>query len=283
MSTTGQTGDQRIRDVPQLPVPEHWARVLDAWPSAHHPRDVVAGIEHARTAGLVADAMTGTFVTELRAALAGAAGSVMVAFGDPAWVVPVISLVGAVLGDVTYRRDGVLGGSASVVPTGGVDHYEQAWHTDSTPWDVPHKWSVLGLLAADPTLERPVTSVLPWTLVSAAWCGERTLEDQLRTHRFSWRERYKGLPALSAPVLGDVPRWFRPALAEFLDDPQRRVAACAAIDHCLQRATAWFEAEVSAERVLVFDNHAVLHRGPAVRRRSCRTLLRLKVDGTPRR
>jgi hypothetical protein len=282
--TTAAPESTTVLGVSELTVPDEWECVLNAWPQAPAPSGVVEGIERAHAAGLLANAAAaGTFLGDLRKALASASGSVVVTYPDPAWVVPVVSLVSALLGGVAYQEDSTLGGPASAVPTGGIDRYEQAWHTDSTPWDSPNRWSVLGLLREDPALEQRATAVLPWTLVAAEWAADDGLREALRTHLFSWRRQYSGLPVLHAPVLGDVPRWFRPALAALIDDPQQRVAACAAVDQVLKRTTTWYEAEVSPRRVLIFDNHAVLHRGPAVRKPSTRTLLRLKVDGVPRR
>ncbi|AHH98607.1 hypothetical protein [Kutzneria albida] len=272
-----------ILGIPELSIPSEWSRVLNAWPRMSIPDDVVEGVTRARASGLVLSAAaTGTFLADLRMALTGPSKSVVVTYEAPDLVAPVVSLIGAVLGDVAYLADKTLGGPASVVPTGGIDRYEQAWHTDSTPWDIPNRWSVLGLLREDPVLERRATAILPWYLVAEQLHADDELPATLRSHLFSWREQYDGLPELHAPILGSTPRWFRPALAALIDDPERRVAACVAVDLELSRATTWYEAEVSSGRVLVFDNHAVLHRGPAVQKSSIRTLLRLKVNGMPR-
>ncbi len=270
--------------IPELPLPPEWTPVLDAWPSTTAPTGVVDSIRAARTGGLLAESgRYAEFADVLRTALAGDARSVVVTHTNPKQVVEVVSLVGALLGDVTYPTSPVLGGPASAVPTGGVDRYEQAWHTDSTPWVVPNRYSVLGLLRGDSALENAETCVLPWSTIDHEWCAEPALDEELRKHLFSWRDNYPSLPELSAPIQGDMPRWFRPALADLIDDPVRRVEACRAVDNALLRVTSWYEAEVAPGRVLVFDNHEALHRGPAVPGPSTRTLLRLKVDGTPER
>lgn len=275
--TTVIAGSARVLDVPTIPIPEEWAAVIDRWPRTSAPDDVVAGIRQAVAAG---QAFSGTFAAELREVAAGAAGSVVVTYPDPAWTTPVVSLVGIQLGAAAFRAHPALGGPVSTVPTGGIDRYEQAWHTDSTPWAVPNRWTVLGLRHEDPALEHRSTAILPWHLVAAAWEGDRELEQALTERLIPWRTRYAELPTLHAPIRGAIPRWFRPALTKLIDGG---VPACVAVDLALQQSATWFEAEVAPGRVLVFDNHAVLHRGPARREPSSRTLLRLKVDGVPDR
>jgi hypothetical protein len=280
MSTAGALGGGTT--VPELPLPATWQPVLAAWPRADAPGGVVEAVRRARAGGLLARFRgEGDFLPALRTALAGAARSVVVTYTDPRRVVDVVSLLGALLGKVTYVASPALGGPASAVPTGGIDRYEQAWHTDSTPWTAPNRWSVLGLLQEDPALRDARTSVLPWTTLGEGWSGDAALTEALRHHRFSWREGYPALSPLSAPIWGDPPRWFRPALARLIDDPTKRVAVCHAVDETLRRVTSWYETVISPGRVLIFDNHAALHRGPAVREPSPRTLLRLKVDGVP--
>jgi hypothetical protein len=268
--------------VPELPLPEEWQSLLAAWPRTNAPGGVVDAVRRARDNGFLA-AFRGAedFISALGTTLTGAARSVIVTYADPQQVVETVSLLGALLGDVTYAASPALGGPASAVPTGGIDRYEQAWHTDSTPWLIPNRWSILGLLREDPRLKDAPTSILPWSTLGAEWRGNAELQEALRTHPFSWRENYPGLPPLSAPIWGDVPRWFWPTLAKLTGDPAGRAAVCRAVDDTLRRATRWYEAIVSPGRVLIFDNHAALHRGPAVRELSSRTLLRLKVAGIP--
>jgi hypothetical protein len=278
MSTTTRA----VSAVPRLSLPADWESLLASWPQAEAPAGVTGTIRRVRDDGLLAKFhATGDFVPALRATLSGAAHSVVVTYSDPRQVVKVVSLLGALLGEVTYAASPTLGGPASAVPTGGIDRYEQAWHTDSTPWTAPNRWSVLGLLREDLALRNAPTSILPWSALDAGLREDAEVWQALRGRRFYWRGQYPGLPQLSAPIDGDVPRWFRPALAPLIDDPARRVAVCHAVDETLRRVTSWYEAAVGPGRVLIFDNRAVLHRGPAVRQPSHRTLLRLKVDGTP--
>jgi hypothetical protein len=268
----------------ELSLPAEWRPTLAAWPRAEAPAGVVAALRRVRDNGLLSSLRGADgFLLALRTALAGPSRSAVVTYSDPRRVVEVVSLLGALLGDVTYAASPTLGGPASAVPTGGIDRYEQAWHTDSTPWTVPNRWSVLGLLREDPALPDAPTSILPWSALLEGWHLDAGLLRALHGHRLSWREQYPALPPLSAPILGDVPRWFRPALADLIDDPARRVAECHALDDALRHVTSWYETVIAPGRVLIFDNHAALHRGPAVREPSPRTLLRLKTDGIPER
>jgi hypothetical protein len=271
--------------IPEATVPVGWESVLAKWPAVG-PSGLVDAVHLARDSGQLSvlsrsDGEYGDFATWLRAGLAGVTRSVAVTFPEARHTPAVVSLLGALLGKVDYPAGRTLGGPASAVPTGGVDRYEQAWHTDGTPWAVPNRWTILGLLHGDPALPQAATSVLPWAEIEEAWQDDPDLLDALRRHEFPWRNQYPHLPPLSAPIRGAVARWFRPALAGFIDDPTRRVAACHAVDMALKGATRWYEAVVVPTRVLIFDNYAALHRGPAVKELSSRTLLRLKVSGSP--
>ena len=271
--------------IPETTVPAGWEPVLAAWPKAG-PSGLVDAVRLARDTRQLSvlsrsDGEYGDFAACLRAGLAGVTRSVTVLFPDARYTPAVVSLLGALLGEVDYPVGQTLGGPASAVPTGGVDRYEQTWHTDSTPWTVPNRWTILGLLRGDPGLPDAATSVLPWAEVEEAWHDDPDLLGALQHHEFSWRDQYPSLPPLSAPIRGTVPRWFRPALADFIDDSTRRVAACHAVDTALKSVRRSYEAVVAPNRVLIFDNYAALHRGPAVKELSSRTLLRLKVSGSP--
>lgn len=267
-----------------LPIPEEWEQRAAVWPECRVPDGVTEAVEKARAEGLMDDLKsTEPFLADLYAALRGPACCVMVTHQNPAQVVAAVSLLGVTLGDVTYPASPTLGGPASVVPTGGVDRYEQAWHTDSTPWIVPNRWSVLGLLHEDPQLPGAPTGILPWHLLERAWRTDESVIAQLREIDLPWRDQYPSLPQLRVPIWRDVPRWFRPALAPVIDRPEGRLRAACAVDEALKRTRACYEAVVAPGRLLVFDNYAVLHRGPAVCDPSDRTLLRLKVDGVPER
>ncbi|MDJ0382359.1 hypothetical protein [Streptomyces sp. G-G2] len=274
--------------VPDLPVPARWARTLDDWP-ARVPSQLAEGLVATRRSGRLDELRRGDeqypdFTASLRAALAGSARSVTLSFSEPRWTLAVVSAAGALLGHVDHPADPTLGGSVSEVPTGGADRYEQNWHTDSTPWATPNRWTILGLLCADPALHEPATGVLPWDEVDAAWPGAAEVLGVLRDHDVAWRLRYPGLAQLRAPVRGAVPRWFRPALDEVIGGGPPAVSlACRSLERAVDGATRWYEAVVAPSRVLVFDNYAALHRGPAIKEPSARTLLRFKAGGSPGR
>jgi hypothetical protein len=270
-----------VIDVPELGFPTALTPVLDKWPAVAPPHEVVDAIRVARARGLTAGQEQARFATGLRTALAGPSGSVVITATAPEQIGQVVSLIGTLLGNTTYRASALLGGPASAVPTGGINRYEQAWHTDSTPWVMPNRWSVLGLLREDSALADASTCLLPWATLARAWRDDQWVRTALRNHGRSWRDRYPALPPLVAPILGTVPRWFRPALASLIDQPEHHDSACRAVDDALLRVVHYHRTTLRPGRVLVFDNHAVLHRGPAVHEPSTRALLRLKVDGIP--
>jgi hypothetical protein len=268
--------------VPDLPVPADWVPLLTAWPAAA-PSELLKGLRVARDTGLLARLRAGgePFGASLRETLAGPSRSATVSLPRAGLTLAVVSMVGDLLGRYDLPAGATLGGPVSEVPTGGPDRYEQSWHTDSTPWLLPNRWTVLGLLREDPALHEPATGVLPWSLVDEHWEGGDALPAALRQEEVSWRERYPQLEPLHAPVRGTVPRWFRPALDTFLCSGTPAAVAGRELERRLAAVPRWHEAVVAPTRVLVFDNHAALHRGPAIARPSARTLLRFKVDGAP--
>jgi hypothetical protein len=271
--------------IPEASVPVSWKQVLAEWPGVD-PSRLVDSISLARKLGLLSavhcsDGENGEFVAWLREGLAGVTRSVTVTFADPRYVSAVVSLLGVLLGDVDYSPESALGGPASVVSTGRVGQHEEWWHTDSTAWRTPNRWTILGLLRDDPNLLDSATSVLPWAEIERKWRGDPVMLEQLAHRAFPWRREYPHLAPISAPICGEVVRWFRPALSDYIDDLTLRVDACHALDEMLKTSSQWYDAVVAPTRVLVFDNHAALHRGPAVKEQSCRLLIRLKVSGTP--
>ncbi|PBC70237.1 hypothetical protein BX265_7633 [Streptomyces sp. TLI_235] len=270
--------------VPAVPVPPAWAALLADWP-ADTPGTLLKGLRAARDTGLLADLDSATetadFRTSLADTLAGPSRCAAVTLPGPGLMLAVVSVLGDLLGRHDHPASATLGGPVSEVPTGGVDRYEQTWHTDSTPWALPNRWTILGLLREDPELHEPATSVLPWAFVDEDRADGGVLPSVLRHEEVSWRTRYPGLAPLHAPVRGEVPRWFRPALDAFLTGGTPGAAAGRELERRLAAVPQWYEAVVAPARVLVFDNHAALHRGPAIPRPSARTLLRFKVGGLP--
>jgi hypothetical protein len=270
--------------VPAVPVPDTWAALLADWP-ADAPGALRKGLRAARDTGLLADlhAVTGSadFRTSLTDTLAGPSCCAAIPLPDPGLTLAVVSVLGDLLGRHDHPVSATLGGPVSEVPTGGIDRYEQTWHTDSTPWVLPNRWTILGLLREDPTLHEPATSLLPWAFVDEDWADGGALPPALRHEAVSWRARYPQLAPLHAPVRGEVARWFRPALDAFLAGGTPAAAAGRELDRRLAAVPRWYEAVVAPARVLIFDNHAALHRGPAIPRPSTRTLLRFKVGGLP--
>lgn len=185
------------------------------------------------------------------------------------------ALIAEVLGGLNGGPAGALGGEITTVVTSSFFDHNLAWHTDSTSWELPNRWQILTLVQPD-SLGRPApTSVLPWTPVLTR-IGAGAV-DELRSTKLGWREQFPDLPPLSAPVLGSPPRWLRPALGRHLnsneDGPLPKLAAAIA------ESEEFAQVDVSESSIVVFDNHAVLHRGPHLDPDGGRTIIRLKLGG----
>lgn len=185
------------------------------------------------------------------------------------------------LGHADYAASALMGGYRSEVVGSPSVPAQHAWHTDSTPWARPNRWTILGLLegAQDPS---GATCILPWSSVDLVGRIGRDALDALIHECVPWRAQFPQLPPFQAPILGTAPRWFRPALQPLLDAPGsgRVAAAVAKLAEELASASYWLEAVIEPGTLLIFDNHAVLHRGPASSDER-RRLLRLKVEGRP--
>lgn len=220
-----------------------------------------------------ADGMA-TFTTSLLAALDRHGYAVIIDVAPVARFVTT-ALIANVLGGLQGAPPGPLGGEITTVITSSFFDHNLAWHTDSTSWELPNRWQTLTLVEPD-SLRRPApTSILPWSSLLSVIGSEAAHE--LRHTEFGWREQFPDLPPLSAPVLGTAPRWLRPALGRHLDQGDRGalLELCAAIAESEDFA----QVDVSESSIVVFDNHAVLHRGPHLDPDGGRTILRLKLRG----
>lgn len=176
-----------------------------------------------------------------------------------------------------------IGGHVSVVTSGVGHRHDQAWHTDSTPWSVPNRWTVLGSLSNAAGAFAPATGVLPLARVAVALAANAPQSlVRLRSTPLEWRANFAGFTSLPAPILDAVfPRWVRPIVQEQLTDETDHMSeAVSNFEAVLNEVTS--EAPVVAPgQILVFDNHAALHRGPHLDESSGRRLIRIKVGGVP--
>ena len=185
-------------------------------------------------------------------------------------------LLGGLQGETSER----LGGELTKVVTSSVYDHNLAWHTDSTSWQLPNKWQILTLIEDDTLRRRAPTSILEWRTVLARLAHKQDVLDDLSSRSFPWREQFPELVPLRAPVIGEPPRWLRPALAPQADDSgQFSDTALKQIDRTIVEAEDFNEVTLNKSTIVVFDNHAVLHRGPHLVPDGGRTVLRIKLGG----
>lgn len=186
--------------------------------------------------------------------------------------------IAAALGGLTGAQSGPLGGELTEIVTSTTFDHNLAWHTDSTSWERPNRWQVLTLIRPD-ELRRPApTSILPWSTVLCAVSAESART--LGATTFGWRDQFPALTPLSAPILGQFPRWLRPALGRHLEaGGESRCEPLVELSEAIGAATNFVDAELTTTSILVFDNHAVLHRGPHLDPDGGRAVLRLKLGG----
>ncbi|HEY5854083.1 MAG TPA: hypothetical protein VIW24_08540 [Aldersonia sp.] len=172
-----------------------------------------------------------------------------------------------------------LGGTVSHVVSGVGHRHDQSWHTDSTPWTVPNRYSILGFLAGESDA-RQSTDLLPIGTLKPLLANDPTALSALRNEHIPWRRNFPDLNALDAPVLGKtIPRWvwpvLEPLLGDFSANLRRGVLALAEFAN----STAHYAPVVAPGRVLVFDNRRALHRAPHLEAKSGRELIRIKIGG----
>jgi hypothetical protein len=185
------------------------------------------------------------------------------------------ALIADVLGGASGTAAGPLGGEVTTVVTSSVFDHNLAWHTDSTSWEEPNRWQVLSLVRPDDRGRPAPTSVLRWDDILDTLPTETV--EVLKTDTYGWREQFAELPPLVAPILGSAPRWLRPALARHLEGQDG--TAIATLASTIASAEQSAELELTESCILVFDNHAVLHRGPHLDPDGGRTIVRMKLGG----
>lgn len=265
-----------ISSVPVVRISEPLAQQLEPFSTDHTPNAEIAVRCQVLGSPGVDEEYVKKFSNELSSALQTMSCTVVSGF-ESQLRYAVMSLVSSLLGGLSGTISGRLGGEVTEVVTSNILDHNQAWHTDSTSWSVPNRWQILALVTPDRFGRAAPTSILRWTNVLDRLGG---IAQQLSTRKLAWRQQFPELPPLEAPILGHPPRWLRPALAPYLDDSGRfDDLALDAIDRAIRGAHDWFDCEITRSTLLVFDNYAVLHRGPKLEPDGGRTVLRIKLGG----
>lgn len=172
-----------------------------------------------------------------------------------------------------------IGGTVSHVISGAGHRHDQSWHTDSTPWEEPNRYSILGFLNGAANTDAS-TDLQPIDALQDILADDPAALGALRHEDIAWRRNFPLLPALQAPILDpQTPRWVWPVLEQLLDemsdDLRRGTLAVAQLINELPHQSP----VVAPGRLLVFDNWRALHRGPHLDTSSRRELVRIKVGG----
>ncbi|WP_410611081.1 hypothetical protein [Amycolatopsis sp. lyj-109] len=174
-----------------------------------------------------------------------------------------------------------VGGSVSHVVSGVGHRHDQAWHTDSTPWLLPNRYTLLGNLSSRDVDMKP-TGVLPLRYLHDVLVSDQQALSALRGEVLPWRNNFPDLPQLWGAILDPaVPRWVLPAVDPLRD--RMSPALARGVRH-IEEALAsdqleWYGPVAADGRLVMFDNHRVLHRGPLLEHSYGRELLRIKIGG----
>lgn len=262
-----------------LPIPAEWvntdvAGLIEVADAASALR---SGLPHVWLAEH--DETSRSFGAELWNRLSGCYGHTLLEIPARMSGVGAATLVAAWMG---LRPDQVhddIGGTVSHVVSGVGHRHDQSWHTDSTPWHEPNRYSVLALLKGAGADEES-TDLLALRSLRQVLASDPTALAALKTEPVPWRRNFRHLTDLYAPVLGTPhPRWVWPVLVELMDelsaDLQRGVALVARHVNEVH----YYTPVVTRSHLLVFNNAQMLHRGPRLERTSHRELVRIKVAG----
>ncbi|WP_433220549.1 hypothetical protein ACQP00_18170 [Dactylosporangium sp. CS-047395] len=216
----------------------------------------------------------------LFAALDGEAGHAVVGYPAEVPATVAATLLAAWLGMPAEGVHDDVGGTVSHVVSGVGHRHDQAWHTDSTPWLLPNRYSVLGLLSA-PGPQPEATGVLPIRRLHTALLDDPEALAALRGEALPWRVNFPHLPQLWGAILDPaVPRWVRPAVDPLRDRMSPALArGVLRLEAALAGAVPWYEPATAPGRLVMFDNHRVMHRGPLLEQDSGRELIRIKIGG----
>jgi hypothetical protein len=230
------------------------------------------------TKGVSADA---EFFERLHDAIAGPAAHAILGFpGDvPAAAAAALLATWFGVGGDAVHTD--IGGTVSHVVSGVGHRHDQAWHTDSTPWAMPNKLSILGLISI-PTVTPAPTEILPLVLLEQSLLRDAEALLMLRGTPIDWRRNFPDLSDLRAPILDpSTPRWVWPVVEVMLGEFPREFIR--SIEVLLQtlNSVSHYAPRVDHGQLLLFDNHRALHRGPPLEATAGRELVRVKIGGRP--
>jgi len=272
--------NEGTRSPDSLPIPAEWATIdlLDLTEVSDAAAALRSGVLHALLAERDDETRSG-FGMEFWGRVTGPRGHVVLEIPPCMSSVAAAALVAAWMGLRSDQVHDHIGGTVSHVVSGVGHRHDQSWHTDSTPWHEPNRYSVLGLLSGAGADEES-TDLLALSSLHQGLADDPAAWAALRTESIPWRRNFPHLARLKAPVLGTRhPRWVWPVLEELMDelspDLQRGVALVARLVNDVPHHSP----VVTRSQVLVFDNGQMLHRGPHLEESSGRELIRIKVAG----
>jgi hypothetical protein len=208
-------------------------------------------------------------------------GHVSLCYPSDAPVAHAVASMALWLGAGSVPVHDILGGTVSVVQSGVGHRHDQAWHTDSTPWFYPNRWTLLGQLTQSPGVEQPQTEILA---VSDLLATLRTEQRAALMKPIPWRRNFADLPEMLEPILGTPAfRWVNPVVDELYSEFDEDVVDAVCAFRSSLSAVRPKAATLCPGKLLLIDNHASLHRGPPLEADSARTLVRIKVGGRPLR
>jgi hypothetical protein len=275
-----------ISAVPEVEAPGEWFDGTQEWAG---PADEVALEALSAADSLISRTLSQTtahharrFKEAMSATLGGPLGSVVITYPSEVPPARALSTFAAWLGVVPDQISRAIGGHINIVRSGVGHRHDQAWHTDSTPWIVPNRWTLLSRLRIVEPATAPATGILPISTLATLLSENPRALILLRRQPIEWRANFPNLPQLMAPILdASYPRWVQPVVAAHLDSvDQEFVHAVRAMECAISKAP-YAEATVTSGRMLAFDNYRVMHRGPRIEETVGRHLLRIKVGGRP--
>jgi hypothetical protein len=293
-----------VSSVPDLEIPGIWEPVLAQWDLAGADAMLSAFRNDRHPVHQVASPLTvpevARFVGDVHAALAGPARSVMIAYPERAPVTTAMLLVGQSLGGICQTCEFPLIGPVETdIPSTAIRNNSQEqfrdtghavpsgldspWHTDCQPWQVPAPWTVLGMNFCDPAYADAPTDIEPVWHIRESWTDDPAYLDVLRTQDLNWRQLLPQLSPVPGPVLGSpVTRWLPYVTpAELADDTTALGRACRALDRYLKTCQPLYQPVLRPGRLLLIDNHRMIHRGPVVAEPQLRRISKVKIGGVP--
>lgn len=175
-----------------------------------------------------------------------------------------------------------LGGTVTVVRSGLGHRDDQKWHTDSTPWSRPNRLTLLGQIHLADGHRAPPTELLPLAAVDDALSAYPDVLQSLRSIPVPWRQNFPEWRQFAAPILAvDPPRWVGSVLEQCMAELPASLQSAVEVFRSIIADLPHVKATVDPGRLLIFDNHANLHRGPQIEQHLERTLIRIKIGGAP--